>query len=142
MTTVETWTRAASLNDIPEGEMLALNLDGTKVALYRLDSGEVYAASNKEKAGQPKFTQGSLYGRLTNFVNRLETKINDRRLDFFLGERSKSISFEETLRSILGYSTGKQHNVTIIDLSGVRQGNRQRRMQLRPQSQGGIENGL
>lgn len=84
-----------------------------------VDSGEVYAASNKEKAGQPKLTQGSLYGRLTNFVNRLESKINDRRLDFFLGEKSKSISFEETLRSILGYSTGKQHNVTVIDLSGV-----------------------
>ena len=84
-----------------------------------VDSGEVYAASNKEKAGQPKLTQGSLYGRLTNFVNRLESKINDRRLDFFLSEKSKSISFEETLRSILGYSTGKQHNVTVIDLSGV-----------------------
>lgn len=84
-----------------------------------VDNGDVYAASNKEKAGQPKLTQGSLYGRLTNFVNRLESKINDRRLDFFLGEKSKSISFEETLRSILGYSTGKQHNVTVIDLSGV-----------------------
>src|SRR3546814_18721642 len=84
-----------------------------------VDSGEVYAASNKEKAGQPRLTQGSLYGRLTNFVNRLETKINDRRLDFFLGEKSKSISFEETLRSNLGYSTGKQHNVTVIDLSDV-----------------------
>ncbi|WP_252350145.1 ATP-binding protein [Gluconobacter cerinus] len=84
-----------------------------------IDTGEVYASSNREKAGQPKLAQGSLYGRLTNFVNRLESKINDRRLDFFLGEKSKSISFEETLRSILGYSTGKQHNVTIIDLSGV-----------------------
>ncbi len=98
-------------------------LDVLAHANYRntemVDSGEVYAASNKEKAGQPKLTQGSLYGRLTNFVNRLESKINDRRLDFFLGEKSKSISFEETLRPILGYSTGKQHNVTVIDLSGV-----------------------
>lgn len=84
-----------------------------------VDTGEVYAATNKEKAGQPKLTQGSLYGRLTNFVNRLESKINDRRLDFFLGEKSKTITFEETLRSILGYSTGQQHNVTVIDLSGV-----------------------
>ncbi|MDI3979523.1 DUF87 domain-containing protein, partial [Pseudomonas aeruginosa] len=48
-----------------------------------IDSGEVYAASNKEKAGQPKYTQGSLYGKLTNFVNRLENKVNDSRLDFF-----------------------------------------------------------
>jgi len=84
-----------------------------------VDTGEVYAASNKEKAGQPKLTQGGLYGRLTNFVNRLESKINDRRLDFFLGEKSKTITFEETLRSILGYGAIKQHNVTVIDLSGV-----------------------
>lgn len=84
-----------------------------------VDTGDVYAASNKEKGGQPKLTQGSLHGRLTNFVNRLESKINDRRLEFFLGEKSQTITFEETLRSILGYSTGKPKNVTVIDLSGV-----------------------
>lgn len=84
-----------------------------------VDTGEVYASSNREKAGQPKLTQGSLHGRLTNFVNRLESKINDRRLDFFLGEKSKAITFEETLRSILGYTAEKRSNVTVIDLSGV-----------------------
>lgn len=84
-----------------------------------IDTGEVYAASNKEKGGQPKLAQGSLHGRLTNFVNRLESKINDRRLEFFLGEKSQTITFEETLRSILGYSTDKPKNVTVIDLSGV-----------------------
>ncbi|WP_233465059.1 ATP-binding protein [Paraburkholderia madseniana] len=83
-----------------------------------IDSGEVYAASNKEKAGQPKLTQGSLYGKLTNFVNRLENKVNDSRLDFFLGEKSKSITFEDTLQVLLGYSSNKS-NVTVIDLSGV-----------------------
>jgi hypothetical protein len=36
-----------------------------------------------EKKGQPKLNQGSLYGKLTNFINRLENKINDKRLDFF-----------------------------------------------------------
>jgi hypothetical protein len=82
-----------------------------------LDTGDVYASG--KKAGQPKLTQGSLHGRLTNFVNRLESKINDRRLDFFLGERSKATSFEETLRSILGYTADKYSNVTVIDLSGV-----------------------
>jgi DNA helicase HerA-like ATPase len=84
-----------------------------------IDSGEVYAASNKEKGGQPKLTQGSLFGKLTNFVNRLENKVNDSRLDFFLGERSKSITFEETLQTLLGYSPQKESNVTVIDLSGV-----------------------
>lgn len=84
-----------------------------------VDSGEVYAASNKEKAGQPKLTNGSLNGKLTNFVNRLENKINDNRLSFLLGEKSKKITFEETLNQLIGYQTGKQSNVTVIDLSGV-----------------------
>lgn len=84
-----------------------------------IDSGEVYAASNKEKAGQPKMTQGSLHGKLTNFVSRLENKVNDSRLDFFLGEKSKNITFEETLQTLLGYSSQAESNVTVIDLSGV-----------------------
>ncbi|MDP2309825.1 MAG: ATP-binding protein [Pseudomonadota bacterium] len=84
-----------------------------------VDSGEVYAASNKEKAGQPKLTNGSLHGKLTNFVNRLESKINDSRLDFFLGKKSKEITFEETLQTFLGYPSSGKANVTVIDLSGV-----------------------
>ena len=84
-----------------------------------VDSGEVYAASNKEKGGQPKLTNGSLNGKLTNFVNRLENKINDNRLDFLLAQKSKDITFEETLNQLIGYQTDKQSNVTVIDLSGV-----------------------
>lgn len=82
-----------------------------------IDSGEMYASG--KKAGQPKLTQGSLYGKLTNFVNRLENKVNDSRLDFFLGEKSKSITFEETLQKLLGYPSLHESNVTVIDLSGV-----------------------
>jgi hypothetical protein len=85
----------------------------------RVATGEVYAASNKEKAGQPKFENGSLYSKLTNFINRLESKINDSRLEFFLGERSKTITFEHTLETLLGYSVEGKSNVTVIDLSGV-----------------------
>lgn len=85
----------------------------------RLETGEVYAASNKEKAGQPKFENGSLYSKLTNFINRLESKINDSRLEFFLGEGSKTITFEQTLETLLGYTAANKSNVTIIDLSGV-----------------------
>jgi len=84
-----------------------------------VDSGEVYAASNKEKAGQPKLANGSLNGKLTNFVNRLENKINDNRLAFLLSQKSKDITFEETLNQLLGYQAGRQSNVTVIDLSGV-----------------------
>ena len=82
-----------------------------------IDTGEVYASGAKK--GLAKTVQGSLYGKLTNFVNRLEHKINDSRLDFLLGERSKKISFEDTIRNLLSYQEDKKSNVTIIDLSGV-----------------------
>ncbi|MCP1515862.1 MULTISPECIES: ATP-binding protein [Pseudomonas] len=82
-----------------------------------IDTGEVYASG--KKAGQPKLTQGSLHGKLTNFVSRLENKVNDSRLDFFLGEKSKSITFEQTLLTLLGYPALNKSNVTVIDLSGV-----------------------
>lgn len=82
-----------------------------------IDTGETYASGQKK--GQPKYTQGSLYGKLTNFINRLENKVNDSRLDFFLGEKSKNITFEETLEQLLGYSPDSTSNVTVIDLSGV-----------------------
>jgi len=85
----------------------------------RVDTGEVYASSNKEKAGQPKFENGSLHTKLTNFINRLESKVNDSRLEFFLGERSKTITFEQTLQTLLGYTATNKSNVTVIDLSGV-----------------------
>lgn len=69
------------------------------------------------KAGDTK--QGSLFGKLTNFVSRLENKVNDSRLEFFLGDRSKTVSFEQTLQTLLGYSAANKSNVTVIDLSGV-----------------------
>lgn len=62
---------------------------------------------------------GPLNGKLSNFVNRLENKINDKRLDFLLGDKTKIITFEETLRQFLSYKTDSTSNVTIIDLSGV-----------------------
>jgi uncharacterized protein len=82
-----------------------------------IKTGETY--SSGEKKGQEKTTQGSLYGKLTNFSNRLENKINDKRLDFLLGEKAKTITFEDTLRQFLSYKTDNTSNVTIIDLSGV-----------------------
>ena len=61
---------------------------------------------------------GPLNGKLTNFVSRLENKINDKRLEFLLGEKSKNITFNETLKNLIGYNNDNS-NITIIDLSGV-----------------------
>lgn len=71
----------------------------------------VPGAKDKNKAGP-------LNGKLTNYVSRLENKINDKRLDFLLGERSKDISFEDTIEQLIGYGDNSS-NVTILDLSGV-----------------------
>lgn len=81
-----------------------------------IDTGEKYASGPKK--GQPKTTQGSLYGKLTNFINRFENKLNDKRLDFLLSDKSKNITFEETLKQLIGYGENKS-NISIIDLSGV-----------------------
>lgn len=63
--------------------------------------------------------QGSLFGKLTNFISRLENKLNDKRFDFLLGENSKNISFEDTLKQFIGYDCENKSNITIIDLSGI-----------------------
>lgn len=82
-----------------------------------IDTGEVYKSGDKKD--QPKTTQGSLYGKLTNYISRLSNKINDKRLDFLIGENSKSITFENTLRQFIGYKEDKKSNITIIDLGGI-----------------------
>lgn len=87
-----------------------------EINTLEIDTGEIYASGPKK--GQPKTTQGSLYGKLTNSINRLENKLNDKRLDFLLGDRSKNITFEETLKQLIGYGENKS-NISIIDLSGV-----------------------
>lgn len=72
---------------------------------------EMVPGRNGDKAGP-------LNGKLSNFVSRLENKINDKRLEFLLGEKSKKITFEETLKQLISYDSNKS-NVTIIDLSGI-----------------------
>lgn len=81
-----------------------------------IDTGEVYASG--EKKGQPKKVKGSLNGFLHNFINRMEVKLHDKRLEFLLGDKAKNITFEDTLKQFIGYGTSKS-NVTILDLSGI-----------------------
>lgn len=82
-----------------------------------IDSGETYVSG--EKKGQPKTTKGSLNGKLTNFVSRLENKTADKRLSFLLGEKSKTISFSDALIKLLGFVGTDRSNVTILDVSAV-----------------------
>ncbi len=69
------------------------------------------------KAGT--FIKGDLNGKLGNFATRLEAKIKDKRLDFLLGEKAKSITSEEVLSQFLSYKKDNEANITILDISGV-----------------------
>ncbi len=76
-------------------------------------------ALNEEKVQGAKTEKaGPLNGKLSNYINRLENKLNDRRLDFLLGEKAQNATFEDTLKQLISYQEDKS-NVTIIDLSGV-----------------------
>ena len=58
-------------------------------------------------------------GTLDKFYIRFQEKINQDRLSFLFGEKSKTITFEETIKQLIGQNTNPKCNVTILDLSGV-----------------------
>lgn len=65
-----------------------------------------------------KTKAGPLNGKLTNFISRLENKLADKRLDFLLGDTAKDTTFENVIKTLMGYGD-KKSNVTILDLSGI-----------------------
>lgn len=80
--------------------------------------------ANKDRHGISKGPYAD--GSIDKFVSRLSTKVNSQRLrQFLFGDKSKKITFEETLRQFLGYGYDSDNrpcstsNVTIVDLSGV-----------------------
>ena len=64
--------------------------------------------------------QGPLNGKLTRFVQRLESKINDKRLNFLFNMDESLLAYDwikELLESLLGF--GNNNGVKIIDFSEV-----------------------
>ena len=79
------------------------------------------AVKNKNEEmvpGKNGLKQGPLFGQLSNFISRFENKLADRRLDFILGDDARDSTFEDVLKTLIGYGDEKK-NITIIDLSGV-----------------------
>jgi hypothetical protein len=58
-------------------------------------------------------------GTLDKFSVRFQSKVSQDRLTFLFGPESKTITFEDILHQIIGYTPAKHANVTVIDLSGV-----------------------
>lgn len=88
---------------------------------FELEELLIFAKEKNEEmvpGSNNKPVNGPLKGKLSNYINRLENKINDKRLEFLLGDNSKNITFEETISNLLGYNK-PESNVTILDLSGI-----------------------
>lgn len=68
---------------------------------------------------------GPYAGEFDRFVSRLETKLNDDRLQFLLrprksdGSEYKTDDFEMLLKQFIGYNHDDKANLTIVDLSGI-----------------------
>ncbi|HHH0762073.1 TPA: anti-phage-associated helicase HerA [Yersinia enterocolitica] len=84
---------------------------------FKFDNQNAYRLF-KENLTPDGSSAGALNGKLLNFVDRLQSKIFDKRLDFILGEGSKSVTFKETLQTLISYGKNKS-NITILDVSGV-----------------------
>jgi DNA helicase HerA-like ATPase len=111
------------INKIDGEEQKPKLLDGTLISDLNeyFDKKLDFVTTSTAKA--TKASNGAFNGEFNRFLSRLETKINDKRLDFLLqpnkadGTLYKTDDFEEILKQFLGYLD--KSNITIIDLSGV-----------------------
>ena len=92
------------------------NLETVISALLGLDTGMVLGTSGKEK-------QGPLHGRLTRFIQRLNAKKDDKRLNFLFNQDKEIMEYDlmEDLCKKLMWSSSLNNGagVKIIDFSEV-----------------------
>ena len=83
--------------------------------IKEISTGELFKTGDKK--GQEKTKQGQYYGKLTNLITRLQTKIDDNKYAFVFneGETSKS----EYLNKFISEIMDNQHHIKVIDLSEV-----------------------
>ncbi|MBX5324472.1 ATP-binding protein [Streptococcus cristatus] len=79
------------------------------------ETGEVYKSGDKK--GQSKTKQGQFYGKLTNLITRLQTKIDDKKYSFIFNEKSTSKS--DYLNYFISEIMGDTEKIKVIDLSEV-----------------------
>jgi len=88
-----------------------------------IDTGETYASGARK--GQPKTEKGPLHGKLSRFLIRLKTKMNDRRYAFMYHAPEEYGTYEalhELAKKLLGTGNtkgGVNSGIKIIDFSEV-----------------------
>ena len=102
----------------PEEQKSKLTLD-TPV-YFEIEEVLQYAIEKNEEMipGARGEKAGPLHGKLSNFIDRLMTKLSDQRLRFLLGQEARQREFEAVLSQLMGYGESRS-NVTILDVSGV-----------------------
>lgn len=104
-----------------------LDSSDTEFVFNESTSSKLFDANVKPCEGGA--AAGTLNGDFINFINRLEIKLSDKRLNFLFGKSAKEISFEETIKQFIGFprtikvgdntEEKEKSNVTIIDLGGI-----------------------
>lgn len=97
--------------------------DGTLIEDVKQYLEKKYEFIPTSTATATKASNGPFNGEFERFITRIETKLNDRRLDFIINPKKsdgtdyKSEDFEDILKQFIGYIN--KANISIIDLSGI-----------------------
>jgi len=105
------------------GENVPKLEDGTLVTerkAHYFDRVHEFVANSSSTASRA--TNGPFNGEFNRFLSRLETTINDTRLEFLMnpkkdGKEYVTCDFELIVKQFLGYLN--KSNITIVDLSGI-----------------------
>lgn len=78
-------------------------------------TGEVYKSGDRK--GQEKTKQGQYYGKLTNLITRLQTKIDDKKYEFVFNENNTVRA--DYLKEFVDKIMGLDKKIKVIDLSEI-----------------------
>lgn len=78
-------------------------------------TGETYKSGDKK--GQEKTRLGQYYGKLTNLITRLQTKMDDKKYGFVFNEQHTSDS--NYLNRFISEIMGRDKHIKVIDLSEI-----------------------
>ncbi|HDR9134651.1 MULTISPECIES: naphthalene 1,2-dioxygenase/salicylate 5-hydroxylase systems ferredoxin NagAb [Pseudomonadota] len=75
----ENWIDAAARDEVPEGDVIGINIVGKEIALYEV-AGEIYATDNTCTHGAARMSDGFLEGR------EIECPLHQGRFDVCTGK--------------------------------------------------------
>ena len=75
----ENWTDAAAVADVPEGDVIGVNVGGRDIALYEVE-GAIYATDNVCTHGHARMSDGFLEG------SEIECPLHQGRFDVCSGQ--------------------------------------------------------